>query len=64
MGICKSDFLGNFIILHSCILQKFLRFLHAGTDQNLCKSLSRKILKDRTEIACTDIQIGTDTVQA
>ena len=64
MGICKSDFLGNFIILHGCIFQKLLRFLHASTDQNLCKSLSRKILKDRTEIACTDIQIGTDTVQA
>ena len=64
MRVCKSDFFGNFIILHGCIFQKLLRFLHSGTYQNFCKCFSCKILKNRTKITGTDIQIGADTVQA
>ena len=64
MGVCTADFFGNFIILHGCIFQKLLRFLHSGTYQNFCKCFSCKIFKNRTKIPGTDIQIGADTVQA
>ena len=64
MRVGKSYHLCNLIVLQGCLLQKLLGLLHSDAAEKFQERSACGFLKNRTELAGTDVQVGTDIIQA